>query len=75
MVVVKTFTGSLMPKGSDTFSSNWKCWSTWKKNKKIIKPVPFGFAVRNIGENYKKDEVLIKKGTIIGFSEVGVMAF
>jgi molybdopterin molybdotransferase len=30
--------------------------------------------VRNIGENYKKDEVLIKKGTIIGFSEVGVMA-
>ena len=52
---IKTFTGSLMPKRSDTL-------------------VPFGFAVRNIGENYKKDEVLIKKGTTIGFAEIGVMA-
>ena len=70
---IKTFTGSLMPKGSDTLVpiENVEV----DKNKiKIINPVPFGFAVRNIGENYKKDEVLIKKGTIIGFSEVGVMA-
>ena len=41
---------------------------------KIVKSVPKGFAVRDVGENYKKDEVLIKKGTIIGFSEVGVLA-
>ena len=70
---IKTFTGSLMPKGSDTLVPIENV-EVHKNKIKIIKPVPFGFAVRNIGENYKKDEVLIKKGTIIGFSEVGVMA-
>ncbi len=40
----------------------------------IIKEVPFGFATRAIGENYAKDEVLIKKGTVVGFAEVGVLA-
>ena len=38
---------------------------------KIIKPVPFGFAVK-YWRKLQKDEVLIKKGTIIGFSEVGL---
>ena len=70
---IKTFTGSLMPKGSDTLVPIENV-EVHENKIKIIKPVPFGFAVRNIGENYKKDEVLIKKGTIIGFSEVGVMA-
>lgn len=70
---IKTFTGSLMPKGSDTLVPIENV-EVYENKIKIIKPVPFGFAVRNIGENYKKDEVLIKKGTIIGFSEVGVMA-
>lgn len=41
---------------------------------KIITPVPFGFAVRPIGESYMEGEVLIKKGTKITFSEVGVLA-
>jgi molybdopterin molybdotransferase len=45
-----------------------------ENNIKIIKSVPFGFAVRNVGENYKKDEVLIKKGTVIGFAQIGVLA-
>src|SRR5574344_1403167 len=70
---IKTFTGSLMPKGSDTLVPIENV-EIHEKKIKIIKPVPFGFAVRDIGENYKKDEVLIKKGTIIGFSEVGVLA-
>jgi molybdopterin molybdotransferase len=72
-VFIKTFTGSLMPIGSDTLipienvDVNNNCI-------RITKKVPSGFAVREIGENYKKDEILIKKGTIIGFAEIGVLA-
>ncbi|QKF82119.1 molybdopterin molybdotransferase MoeA [Halarcobacter ebronensis] len=70
---IKTFTGSLMPKGSDTLIpiENVEV----KDNKiYITQKVAKGFAVRAIGENYKQGEVLIKKGTLIGFAEIGVLA-
>ena len=70
---IKTFTGSLMPKGSDTLIPIENVEIIDDKIK-IIKSVPFGFAVRSICENYKQNEVLIKKGTVIGFAEIGVMA-
>ena len=70
---IKTFTGSLMPKGSDTLIPIENV-EVIENKIKIKKEVPFAFAVREIGENYKKDEVLIKKGTTIGFSEIGVLA-
>jgi molybdopterin molybdotransferase len=70
---IKTFTGSLMPKGSDTLVPIENV-EVFEDKIKITKAVPFGFAVRSIGENYKKDEVLIKKGTVIGFAEIGVLA-
>ena len=70
---VKTFTGSLMSEGSDTLIP---IENVEVKEGKIIitSAVPKGFAVRPIGENYKAGEVLIKKGTKIGFAEIGVMA-
>jgi len=62
-----------MPNGSDTLIPIENV--TVNSDKIVInKPVPFGLATRNIGENYEKDEVLIKKGAKIGFSEVGVLA-
>ena len=70
---IKTYTGSLMPKGADTLIpvENVEV----KDNKiYITNSVPKGFAVRDIGENYKKGEVLIKKGTVVGFAEIGVLA-
>lgn len=70
---IKTFTGSLMPKGADTLIpvENVEV----KDNKiYITNSVPKGFAVRDIGENYKKDEILIKAGSTIGFAEIGVLA-
>ncbi len=70
---IKTFTGSLMPKGSDTLVPIENV-EVFEDNIKITKEVPFAFAVRSIGENYKKDEILIKKGTVVGFAEVGVLA-
>lgn len=72
-VCIKTFTGSLMPKGSDTLIPIENV-QVLGDEIKITKEVPLGFATRNIGENYKKNEVLIKEGTQIGFAEIGVLA-
>lgn len=72
-VCIKTFTGALMPKGSDTLIPIENVEVNGNEIN-IIKEVPFGFATRAIGENYAKDEVLIKKGTVVGFAEVGVLA-
>ncbi|WP_108060560.1 molybdopterin molybdotransferase MoeA [Poseidonibacter lekithochrous] len=72
-VCIKTFTGSLMPQGSDTLIPIENVEVNGDEIT-IIKEVPFGFATRAIGENYAKDEVLIKKGTVVGFAEVGVLA-
>jgi molybdopterin molybdotransferase len=70
---IKTFTGSLMSEGSDTLIPIENV-EVDGESVKIITPVPFGFAVRPIGESYMEGEVLIKKGTKITFSEVGVLA-
>ncbi len=70
---IKTFTGSLMPKGSDTLIpiENVEV----EGNEIVIKEeVPKGFSVRPVGENYREGEVLLKKGSKIGFAEIGVLA-
>ncbi|MEA3498322.1 MAG: molybdopterin molybdotransferase MoeA [Campylobacterota bacterium] len=70
---IKTFTGSLIPKGSDTLIP---IENVTVEGEYIIinTPVPNGFSCRAIGENYKENEVLIKKGTIVDFAHIGVMA-
>jgi len=70
---IKTFTGSLMSDGSDTLIPIENVEVNGDEVK-IITPVPFGFSVRPVGENYKEGEVLIKKGTTIGFAQIGLMA-
>ena len=70
---IKTFTGSLMPKGSDTLIPI----ENVSVNNEIItinEVVPYGFATRKVGENYHLDEILIKKGQEITFAQIGVMA-
>lgn len=70
---IKTFTGSLMPKGADTLIpiENVEV----EGDEIIIKEeVPQGFSVREIGENYAKGQLLIAKGTKIDFAQIGVMA-
>jgi molybdopterin molybdotransferase len=70
---IKTFTGSLMPHGSDTLIPIENV--TVEGNEIIIdEEVPFGFSVRAIGENYSKGQKLIAKGTKITFADIGVMA-
>ena len=72
-VCIKTFTGSLMPQGSDTLIpiENVEVLDSIVT---IKQEVPENFAVREVGENYKENEVLIKKGTKIGFAQIGVLA-
>jgi molybdopterin molybdotransferase len=70
---IKTFTGSLMSEGSDTLIPIENV-EVEGDEVKIIAPVAKGFAVRPVGENYFEGEVLISKGTKVGFAEIGVMA-
>ena len=70
---IKTFTGSKMPEGSDTLI---QIENVTVSDSKIMidELVPFGSSVRPIGEGYNAGDVLIKKGTKIGFAQIGVMA-
>ena len=72
-VCIKTFTGSLMPEGSDTLIPIENVTVSGDKIT-IDKKVPLHFSIRDIGENYAKNEILIKKGAKIGFAEIGVLA-
>jgi molybdopterin molybdotransferase len=40
----------------------------------VKEPVPQGFSVRAVGENYAQGQLLIPKGTKIDFPQIGVMA-
>jgi molybdopterin molybdotransferase len=70
---IKTFTGSVMPQGADTLIP---VENVRVEGGEIIinEEVPRGFSVRPIGESYAAGDVLIKRGTKIGFAEIGVMA-
>lgn len=70
---IKTFTGSLMSDGSDTLIPIENVRVDGNEVEILI-PVLFGFAVRPVGENYSAGEVLIKKGTVIGFAQIALMA-
>ena len=70
---IKTFTGSFMPNGADTLVpiENVEVDGDILK---ITTKVNKGFSVRSIGEDFKENEVIIKKHTKITFAEIGVMA-
>jgi molybdopterin molybdotransferase len=70
---IKTFTGSLMPEGADSLIPIENV--TFENDKIIInESVPQGFSVRPVGENFRQDDILIKRGTKLGYAEIGVMA-
>jgi len=70
---IKTFTGSLMPEGADTLIP---IENVEVDGEDIIikEEVPQGFSVREVGENYAKGQVLIRKGTRLDFAQIGVLA-
>jgi molybdopterin molybdotransferase len=70
---IKTFTGSLMPQGTDTLIPIENV-RVQEGEIVIEKPVSLGFAVRPVGESYRANETLIAKGSKIGFAQIGVLA-
>ena len=70
---IKTFTGSFIPKGADTLIP-FENVKVEGDRLKIVTKVNKNFSVREIGEDFKKGEIIIKKGQKIGFAEIGVMA-
>jgi len=70
---IKTFTGSLMPDGSDTLIP---IENVRVEGDEIVitESVSYGFSVRAVGENYSEGQKLISKGTKIEFADIGVMA-
>lgn len=73
---IKTFTGSTMPKNSDTillvehsFSEGGRVF--------LSKDAPLpkkGDWVRSVGENYAQGDILLKRGDVIGAYEIGLLA-
>ncbi len=70
---IKTFTGSMMPEGADTLIQIENV-TVYDGKITIDEKVSLGNAVRPIGEGYRAGDILIKKGTKIGFAQIGVMA-
>ena len=70
---IKTFTGSIMPKGSDTLI---QIENVTEKDEKLFfdRKVSIGNGVRPVGEIYRNGDVILKKGTKIGYAEIGVLA-
>ena len=70
---IKTFTGAVMPAGADTLIQIENV--TVEGDEIVInESVALGNSVRPVGESYSAGEVLIKRGSKIGFAEIGVMA-
>ncbi|WP_297575737.1 molybdopterin molybdotransferase MoeA [uncultured Campylobacter sp.] len=70
---VKTFTGSLLSKNCDTLIPIENV-ALKEMTIEILKSVDRGFAVRDVGESYKKDELLLKKGTTLSYSQIALLA-
>ncbi len=72
-ICIKTFTGSVMPEGSDTLIPIEKV-SVDDDTLTINESVALGEHVRPVGESYHAGDVLIRRGTMLGFAEIGVLA-
>lgn len=70
---IKTFTGSKMPEGSDTLIQIENV-TVDSDEINIDEYVQIGSSVRPVGESYRSGDVLIKKGSKISFTEIGVLA-
>lgn len=70
---IKTFTGSLMCKNSDTLIpiENVEVKDGYIIINNVVKQ---GFGVRKVGESYKKNDILLKKGTKLSYSEIALLA-
>lgn len=70
---IKTFTGAAIPKNADILVPIE--WVEIKGNRLIVKQIPkIGEFIRKKGDNYKKGEKLLSKGTKINSHHIGLLA-
>lgn len=70
---IKTFTGAAIPKNANMLVPIE--WVEVKDNRLIIKQIPkIGEFIRKKGDNYKKGEKLLSKGTKINSHHIGLLA-
>lgn len=71
---VKTFTGAILCENADTIVPIENVEISGDDEILIKESVSENFAVRKIGESYKKNEILLKKGTRLDFASLGLLA-
>jgi len=71
---VRTFTGSLIPKGADTVVPFEYTEEEAGEGVLIKRSFSKGANVREKGEDYKRGDVILKKGTFITPVEMGILA-
>lgn len=70
---IKTFTGARMPHGANALIPI-EYVTAHEDSITINQSVHEGFSIQNVGENFKKDEILLAKGTTIDYAAVGVLS-
>ncbi|QOQ97373.1 molybdopterin molybdotransferase MoeA [Helicobacter winghamensis] len=75
---IKTFTGAKIPKNADMLAPIEDCQveqNNLKQNFLKIHALPhIGQHIRQVGENYKKGEMLLQKGTRLNAHHIGLLA-
>lgn len=71
---VKTMTGAIIPAGADTLVPIENIQKLDNGKIRIVNKVKQGFAIREVGENFRTGDKVISKDTIIDFAEIGVLA-
>lgn len=73
---IKSFTGALLSANCDTLLplENYEIITENGKEYALVKEVvEAGFGVRQVGESYKKGQIILKSGTKVEFSEIAVL--
>lgn len=71
---VKTFTGAILCENADTILPVENIEISSNSEILVREVVAKNFAVRKIGESYKKNEILLSKGTKLDFASIALLA-
>ncbi|MBI4744746.1 MAG: molybdopterin molybdotransferase MoeA [Actinobacteria bacterium] len=71
---IKIMTGAIVPKGADSVIMVENTQPVDENKVIVLKPVRRGENVRYKGEDIKKNEIVLKAGSVIGSSQISILA-
>lgn len=71
---IRTMTGAVIPKGADSVVIVEDTDRQGRDSVKIFKEVVPGENIRRTGEDVRKQELIISKGTLLNFAHIGMLA-